>query len=58
MGSSGVWYVMITAVFSVATERRFPPLLYRWVKREVESMVLLLFIPNSVLSDPHKVPRG
>ncbi|XP_070300946.1 glucose-6-phosphatase a, catalytic subunit, tandem duplicate 1 [Salvelinus sp. IW2-2015] len=32
MGSSAVWYVMITAVFSVAAERRFPPLLYRFLQ--------------------------
>ncbi|KAM8888601.1 glucose-6-phosphatase a, catalytic subunit, tandem duplicate 1 [Synchiropus picturatus] len=31
MGAAGVWYVMITAVLAVATERKCPPLLYRFL---------------------------
>lgn len=31
MGAAGVWYVMVTALLATATEKRCPPLLYRWV---------------------------
>lgn len=31
MASVEVWYVMVTALLAIATERRCPTLLYRWV---------------------------
>lgn len=31
MGAAGVWFVMVTALLSVATEQRCPPLLYKLV---------------------------
>lgn len=31
MGAAGVWYVMVTALLSVATEKQCSPLLYRYV---------------------------
>ncbi|XP_028263310.1 glucose-6-phosphatase a, catalytic subunit, tandem duplicate 1 [Parambassis ranga] len=64
MGAAGVWYVMVTALLSVATEKRCPPLLYRFMQMAlwtVMVLVLLLVCMSRVYMAahfPHQVVAG
>ncbi|XP_059181203.1 glucose-6-phosphatase a, catalytic subunit, tandem duplicate 1 [Centropristis striata] len=42
MGAAGVWYVMVTALLAIATEKRCPPLLYRFL--QLGLMVLMVLV--------------
>lgn len=39
MGAAGVWYVMVTALLSTASEKHCPPLLFK----SVVNMLCLIF---------------
>ncbi|XP_071399318.1 glucose-6-phosphatase a, catalytic subunit, tandem duplicate 1 [Centroberyx affinis] len=41
MGAAGVWYVMVTALLSMATEKRCPPLLYRFLQTGLWTLMVL-----------------
>ncbi|XP_047464455.1 glucose-6-phosphatase a, catalytic subunit, tandem duplicate 1 [Mugil cephalus] len=64
MGAAGVWYVMVTALLSFATEKRCPPLLYKSLQIVLWSfmaLVLLLVCMSRVYVAahfPHQVIAG
>ncbi|XP_029933564.1 glucose-6-phosphatase-like isoform X2 [Myripristis murdjan] len=64
MGAAGVWYVMVTALLSMATEKQCPPLLYRFLQIglwSLMSLVELLVCMSRVYMAahfPHQVIAG
>ncbi|XP_030255273.1 glucose-6-phosphatase a, catalytic subunit, tandem duplicate 1 [Sparus aurata] len=44
MGAAGVWYVMVTALLATATEKRCPPLLYRFLQLGLWALMGLLVL--------------
>ncbi|KAK9530064.1 hypothetical protein VZT92_011597 [Zoarces viviparus] len=64
MGAAGVWYVMVTALLAVATEKRCPPLLYRflqiglWVLMGLVELVVCMSRVYMAAHFPHQVVAG
>uniref|UniRef100_A0A3P8S9M4 glucose-6-phosphatase n=1 Tax=Amphiprion percula TaxID=161767 RepID=A0A3P8S9M4_AMPPE len=44
MGAAVVWYVMITALLTVATEQRCPPLLYKFLQMILWTLMILVML--------------
>uniref|UniRef100_UPI0037E881F6 glucose-6-phosphatase a, catalytic subunit, tandem duplicate 1 isoform X1 n=1 Tax=Semicossyphus pulcher TaxID=241346 RepID=UPI0037E881F6 len=44
MGAAGVWYVMVTALLSIATEKQCPPLLYKFLQVGLWSLMGLILV--------------
>ncbi|XP_013888219.1 glucose-6-phosphatase a, catalytic subunit, tandem duplicate 1 [Austrofundulus limnaeus] len=44
MAAAGVWYVMVTALLSIATEKRCPPLLYRLLQVGLWALMVLVVL--------------
>uniref|UniRef100_A0A3B4Z7A6 glucose-6-phosphatase n=1 Tax=Stegastes partitus TaxID=144197 RepID=A0A3B4Z7A6_9TELE len=44
MGAAGVWYVMVTALLSVATEKQCPPLLYKLLQMILWTLMILVML--------------
>nr|XP_040032394.1 glucose-6-phosphatase a, catalytic subunit, tandem duplicate 1 [Gasterosteus aculeatus aculeatus] len=64
MGAAGVWYVMVTALLAMATEKRCPPLLYRllqvglWVLMGLVVVVVCMSRVYMAAHFPHQVVAG
>ncbi|KAJ0060061.1 hypothetical protein NL108_002858 [Boleophthalmus pectinirostris] len=64
MGAAGVWYVMITALLSLATEKQCPPLLYTFLQMGLNAIMgsfLLVVCMSRVYMAahfPHQVIAG
>lgn len=64
MGASAVWYVMVTALLSLAREKQCPPLLYKFLQTglcAVMGLVLLIVCMSRVYMAahfPHQVIAG
>ncbi|XP_072312555.1 glucose-6-phosphatase a, catalytic subunit, tandem duplicate 1 [Eucyclogobius newberryi] len=64
MGAAGVWYVMITALLALATEKRCPALLYKFLQMGLSALmaVILLTVCMSrvymAAHFPHQVIAG
>ncbi|CAL1599981.1 unnamed protein product [Knipowitschia caucasica] len=64
MGAAGVWYVMVTALLSMATEKQCPALLYKFLQvllTSVMAAVLLIVCMSRVYMAahfPHQVIAG
>ncbi|KAF0025707.1 hypothetical protein F2P81_022588 [Scophthalmus maximus] len=64
MGAAGVWYVMVTALLSVATEKRCPPLLFKflqiglWMVMGLVALVVCMSRVYMAAHFPHQVIAG
>nr|XP_020472209.1 glucose-6-phosphatase [Monopterus albus] len=62
MGAAGVWYVMITALLSVATEKQCPPLLFLqiglWMLMGLVELVVCMSRVYMAAHFPHQVIAG
>ncbi|XP_039991431.1 LOW QUALITY PROTEIN: glucose-6-phosphatase-like [Xiphias gladius] len=64
MGAAGVWYVMVTALLSTATEKRCPPLLYKflqiglWMLMGLVELVVCMSRVYMAAHLPHQVIAG
>ncbi|XP_060884475.1 glucose-6-phosphatase a, catalytic subunit, tandem duplicate 1 [Labrus mixtus] len=64
MGAAGVWYVMVTATLASATEKRCPPLLYKFLQGGLWSLMGLILVVVSMsriyvaAHFPHQVIAG
>ncbi|KAL7372293.1 hypothetical protein ABVT39_013377 [Epinephelus coioides] len=64
MGAAGVWYVMVTALLGIATEKRCPPLLYRflqlnlWMLMGLVELVVCMSRVYMAAHFPHQVIAG
>ncbi|KAL6094539.1 uncharacterized protein ACO6RY_15931 [Pungitius sinensis] len=64
MGAAGVWYVMVTALLAIATEKQCPPLLYRllqvglWVLMGLVVVVVCMSRVYMAAHFPHQVVAG
>ncbi|KAM9424041.1 glucose-6-phosphatase a, catalytic subunit, tandem duplicate 1 [Pholidichthys leucotaenia] len=64
MGAAGVWYVMVTALLSIATEKQCPPLLYKflqvilWALMTLVVLVVCMSRVYMAAHFPHQVIAG
>ncbi|XP_056285810.1 glucose-6-phosphatase a, catalytic subunit, tandem duplicate 1 [Pseudoliparis swirei] len=64
MGAAAVWYVMVTALLAIATEKRCPPLLYRFLQLGLWGLMglvqLLVCMSRAYMAAhfPHQVVAG
>ncbi|XP_041829177.1 glucose-6-phosphatase a, catalytic subunit, tandem duplicate 1 [Melanotaenia boesemani] len=64
MGAAGVWYVMVTALLSIATEKQCPPLLYKllqiglWALMVLVELVVCMSRVYMAAHFPHQVIAG
>ncbi|XP_054454279.1 glucose-6-phosphatase a, catalytic subunit, tandem duplicate 1 [Anoplopoma fimbria] len=64
MGAAGVWYVMVTALLAIVTEKRCPPLLYRflqvglWMLMGLVELVVCMSRVYMAAHFPHQVVAG
>uniref|UniRef100_A0A8C9YNR0 glucose-6-phosphatase n=1 Tax=Sander lucioperca TaxID=283035 RepID=A0A8C9YNR0_SANLU len=64
MGAAGVWYVMVTALLTIATEKRCPPLLYKflqaglWMLMGLVELVVCMSRVYMAAHFPHQVVAG
>ncbi|KAK2820675.1 hypothetical protein Q5P01_023634 [Channa striata] len=64
MGAAGVWFVMVTALLSIATEKRCPPLLYKFLQMGLwmlmGSVMLVVCMSRIYMAAhfPHQVIAG
>ncbi|XP_042253579.1 glucose-6-phosphatase a, catalytic subunit, tandem duplicate 1 isoform X1 [Thunnus maccoyii] len=64
MGAAGVWYVMVTALLTVATEKKCPPLLYKflqinlWTLMGLVELVVCVSRVYMAAHFPHQVIAG
>ncbi|XP_026171405.1 glucose-6-phosphatase a, catalytic subunit, tandem duplicate 1 [Mastacembelus armatus] len=64
MGAAGVWYVMVTALLSIATEQRCPALLYRflqiglWMLMGLVELIVCMSRVYMAAHFPHQVIAG
>ncbi|XP_045924584.1 glucose-6-phosphatase a, catalytic subunit, tandem duplicate 1 isoform X2 [Micropterus dolomieu] len=64
MGAAAVWYVMVTALLSIATEKRCPPLLYKflqivlWMLMGLVEVVVCMSRVYMAAHFPHQVIAG
>ncbi|XP_030610803.1 glucose-6-phosphatase a, catalytic subunit, tandem duplicate 1 [Archocentrus centrarchus] len=64
MGAAGVWYVMVTALLSIAKEKQCPPLLYKflqtglWMLMAMVELVVCMSRVYMAAHFPHQVIAG